>query len=457
MLGLGNLLSKGKVLGFPNKYSFNFDGSNDYLEIADNESFDFGTGDFSVSYWFKVGNIDWNWSIGRQNSSANEDVWRAGINDGGKIIFRDIVGSDDSVGATTISTDTWYHFCATRNSGTLKVYLNGSEDGTVASSGNLDSDKPIKIGSSGHYTSDEWLGLLDEISIFNTALSADDVAKIASKPLNLSKASSYDTDRTSNLKLWLRAGDKVLPEEDTSIARSDYFCDFDGTNDVVELGSDASIDNVFVGGATLTAWINPSSDGENNFGRIFDKSTATSGADGFYFLVTDESSGNCELRFAHGFDSTVGFWDSTATVALNTWNHVAVAYNNSSTSNNPIFYINGVSVTVTEGGTPAGTVADDSSQNLFIGNNTGGDRTFAGGISTASIYNTILDAQTIKQFAKSRFTPMRDNRFSVVDFDGTNDTIEVADNNSLDFTTALTISTWVKKTGTGYGLSLIHI
>jgi len=175
-------LTSGKDgLGFPltnpSSNVVRLNGVNEYVEVNDSSIWDFNINDFSVSYWFKVKNIDWNWAIGRQNSSANEDVWRAGINNSGKIIFRDIAGSDDSVGSTTILVDTWYHFTAVRNNGTLKVYLNESEDGTVASSGNLDSDKPIKIGSSGHYTSDEWDGLLDEVRIYNRALSTTEISK----------------------------------------------------------------------------------------------------------------------------------------------------------------------------------------------------------------------------------------------------------------------------------------
>jgi hypothetical protein len=104
MLGLGNILTKGgAVLGFPNKYSFNFDGSNDYLETADNESFDFGTGDFSISFWFNVNDIDWNWAVSRANSANSADLYRAGTNNSGKIIFRDIAGGTDIVGSTTVS------------------------------------------------------------------------------------------------------------------------------------------------------------------------------------------------------------------------------------------------------------------------------------------------------------------------------------------------------------------
>jgi hypothetical protein len=222
---------------------------------------------------------------------------------------------------------------------------------------------------------------------------------------NLAKGgASLLTYVKDNLKLYL---DFTSNKSDTLKFPCEGSTSFDGTDDYIDCGSDSTLDQVFVGGGTLTAWIKPSSDGENNYGRIFDKSTATSGADGFYFLVTDESSGNCELRFAHGFDSTVGFWDSTATVALNTWNHVAVVYDNSSTSNDPIFYINGVSVTVTEGGTPAGTVANDSSQTLFIGNNTGNARTFDGSIANAGIWSRALSVEEINSVMRKNYSQLK--------------------------------------------------
>ena len=65
MLGLGNLLSKGKVLGFPNKYSFNFDGSNDYLEIADTDGLDVGTNDFTFSAWVYLSDASENYILSK--------------------------------------------------------------------------------------------------------------------------------------------------------------------------------------------------------------------------------------------------------------------------------------------------------------------------------------------------------------------------------------------------------
>ena len=86
-------------------------------------------------------------------------------------------------------------------------------------------------------------------------------------------------------------------------------------------------------------------------------------------------------------------------------------------------YLDGVSQSLTHG-TPTGSADTDASSTLYIGNRDDGARAFDGAISNVSLYQTALDAQTIKQFAKLRFTPMRDNRFSVVDFDRTNDYVD---------------------------------
>ena len=50
MLGLGNILTKGgAILKFPNEYSFNFDGSNDYLSCENTAPLQI-TGDMTVTF-----------------------------------------------------------------------------------------------------------------------------------------------------------------------------------------------------------------------------------------------------------------------------------------------------------------------------------------------------------------------------------------------------------------------
>lgn len=72
-----------------------------------------------------------------------------------------------------------------------------------------------------------------------------------------------------------------------------------------------------------------------------------------------------------GLFSTPGTWRTTNDVVSNltgTWAHIAVTMDASSPLNDPIFYVNGVSVPITEIDTPAGSLVDDSDALLMIGN-----------------------------------------------------------------------------------------
>jgi hypothetical protein len=268
------------------------------------------------------------------------------------------------------------------------------------------------------------------VALWDTALSADDVAKIYKKPVDLSKPSKYATDRTSNLKLWLRAGDKAEPESTTAIARQDFYTDFDG----IVLGG-SSPDGSF----SISAWVFDTHASGSDFSAIY-SANGTS----IWFGVKNNSSGKVRLHIGGNYkyvDTPSGSFSSTS----NEWIHLACTWDGT----NAKIYINGISQTLSVTGTLANPTAN-ANPTIGINDNNLSINQWTGSISNVGIYKTALDAQTISQMAKSRFTPMRDNRFSVVDFDGSNDTIEVADDNSLDFTTALTVSAWVRKTGTGY-------
>lgn len=66
----------------------------------------------------------------------------------------------------------------------------------------------------------------------------------------------------------------------TSLGQVAHSATFDGLNSRINVFSDASVDNIFAGGGTISAWINPVTWGEGGFGRIADKGTTTSGASG---------------------------------------------------------------------------------------------------------------------------------------------------------------------------------
>ncbi|KKM85160.1 hypothetical protein LCGC14_1291820 [marine sediment metagenome] len=163
---------------------------------------------------------------------------------------------------------------------------------------------------------------------------------------------------------------------------------FDGADDFINAGSDASIDSTFDGGGTVAAWINPSSDGEGNIGRIVSKWTSNAG---WLVGVASEAASKVKLELYYFFSGDDGHWRTTNTeIDINTWTHVAFTYNSDAVGNDPVFYVNGSVVSITEVVTPTGTRQSDAAQNLRIGNNSvDTDNTFDGSIDEVMVFNEL--------------------------------------------------------------------
>ncbi|GIW59938.1 MAG: hypothetical protein KatS3mg087_1004 [Patescibacteria group bacterium] len=151
---------------------------------------------------------------------------------------------------------------------------------------------------------------------------------------------------------------------------------------------------------TVTAWINPTTYGENNYGRIVDKGTDPTSSSSWSLFTCNDGGTMCTnaLAFFINFGAGPTGWWSTADNSISTsrWSHVAVTYNRSSPSNDPIIYINGQPSTLTERNTPSGTVSSDAAANLLIGSRNAGERTFNGIIDDVRIYNYILIPDQIR-------------------------------------------------------------
>ena len=171
---------------------------------------------------------------------------------------------------------------------------------------------------------------------------------------------------------------------------------FDGSNDYVDLTSDAELDDVFLGGATVMAWIQPAGWGENGYGRVFDKSSSPSSTgDGWVIRMNKDNGGI--INFGQGFTGGRGWWKiPNGSISLNSWQHIAVAYDASSSANQPVIYLDGSPVPVIEVDSPSGSLRSDASINLRLGNHAGGTaHTFDGNIDDARIYDSMLDPADI--------------------------------------------------------------
>jgi prepilin-type N-terminal cleavage/methylation domain-containing protein len=128
-----------------------FDGNGDYLNIATNSAFDFGTGDFTVEAWVYPLGILGDWFIASAASTGG--LFFGYTNSQGPVgwgIGRANIAWDFLSGALT-TTNTWYHLAVSRSGTNVRFFVDGVQVGatsTNSQSYNI-STGGLNIGSQG--------------------------------------------------------------------------------------------------------------------------------------------------------------------------------------------------------------------------------------------------------------------------------------------------------------------
>ena len=121
--------------------SMYFDGTGDYLAVANNPLFAFGTGDFTVEFWFypSVINLTNNPIVDTRTTSGSSSGLLIRVGDGGvsnPTYMYAVVGST-SIFQTGLSAGQWHHIAVTRAGTSCKVWINGLGGTAGTSSANL--------------------------------------------------------------------------------------------------------------------------------------------------------------------------------------------------------------------------------------------------------------------------------------------------------------------------------
>jgi hypothetical protein len=158
-----------------------FSSGIDYLEGEDVSTFDFGTGDFSVSLWFKT---TFSGAGARLISTRavcfNDEFWEVNVG-AGKFIpcIDDSSGNIACVaGVATVNDNEWHHGVFTRSGLNLVSYIDGAQDDIATASTLIDltNNAPLRIGDS--VCNNDYVGYIDEVRIYNRALSASESKRL---------------------------------------------------------------------------------------------------------------------------------------------------------------------------------------------------------------------------------------------------------------------------------------
>jgi Concanavalin A-like lectin/glucanases superfamily len=351
--------TQGSFSPYGNLWSHYFDGNSDYLSVASNSAFWFGSGDFTVEVYVyptrasgKTSLITGIWS----DTDPSAQSWLLSLNSSGQFSF--IIDPADTILFTSdsvVPNNKWTHLAITRSGNTWRMFIDGVIAKTATNTTTLANGSGF-LGIGGHSS------MFDATTTFNGYMSSLRIVKgtalytsnftPSTTPLTAVSGTSLLTcqsnrfkDNSSNNFTITRNGDvsvqRFSPFNPTSpystsvIGGSGYF---DGVGDYLTVPSSSSL-ALGSGAYTVEGFVYLASYTAGGSSTIF--SVAATGGSGFYV----NSAGNPLVDiWGTGILAT-----STGVVPLNQWVHVAFVRTSTAT-NGLTFYINGVS---------AGTATDN--------------------------------------------------------------------------------------------------
>jgi len=144
--------------------SMYFDGTGDYLLVPYNKRQDITQGDFTIEGWFYRGATGVEHNIINNRFTTGGCLWR--INSGNTVSFT-LLGQSTITSTGTISANTWTHIAVTRSGANVRIFINGTIDGSSSTYANgTASTTVLRIGSDENLTN-VFNGYMDDLRITN--------------------------------------------------------------------------------------------------------------------------------------------------------------------------------------------------------------------------------------------------------------------------------------------------
>lgn len=350
-----------------------FDGTGDYLSIADNTAWDVGSGNFTLECWFyplasgQTISLAGNWS---STTQANRSYLLYVYTDD----LAYFIGEDGSTqpfasSASTVRKNAWNHIAAVRNGTTLTVYLNGIAGTGVALNPFTfqNSNLAFTIGSSsegqanaanGYITDTRYIKGTAQYTANFTPPTAPLTAVTNTQLLcNYINAGIIDNAMMNDLET---VGNAQISTSVSKFGGSSMY--FDGTGDYLVVGNMSTNPNLALGSGdfTIEYWYYPL---DTNIHATLNNLNNSAGNGSLWILMNGTFGGGSKVQF--GYDIGAGPANAlfgTGTFTTNAWYHVAIARSGS----NLRCFINGTQEGSTSTALGSGSIVSYN-RNLVIG------------------------------------------------------------------------------------------
>ena len=180
-----NGLLQGGAAYWPNgkvAQAFNLDGSTGYVQGPNIPLWNLGTDDFTIDLWVDFNQVTLNYPfVAHDEGGGSLNKWIFWYTPTTGLTFHinsPALGSGVNVVTYpwTPSAGTWYHLAVTRSGNTYALYINGVQESISTDSNTIPAaNAPLTIGRAEAFY---FNGLLDEVEIFNRALSTTEIQAI---------------------------------------------------------------------------------------------------------------------------------------------------------------------------------------------------------------------------------------------------------------------------------------
>jgi hypothetical protein len=464
-----------------------FDGSGDYLDSAPGA---IGTGDFTLECWVYFNSLASDQGILDTRGNSNTSGFALLGRSTGQISMADgtsLIGT-----AASASANTWIHVAASRASGVISFYVNGTRSGsTVANTTNFSNNR-LRIGAIGS-AGENLAGYVSNARLLTSAIYSGTTITVPTTPLTAITNTSLLTCQSNRFRDASTNNFAITVNGNTSVQAFSPFAPtaaysaatvggsgyFDGSGDYLTVPDDTALE-MGSSNFTMECWFYPLSLPADALIADFGSQGAQGSLIPFYCsssnLVYYISSGGGAWNIA----SAVSFG---GTLRVGQWHHFALVRN----GNTYTPYFNGVAGTTTTNS----SAINNSAVNKYIGASTPGTAAVNGYISNfrvvkgtavytgnftppttplTAITNTSLllnftNGGIIDNTAKNVLETVGNAQISTsvkkygtgsLAFDGTGDNLLIPDTVNLDFGTGdLTIEFWLYRNNTTDDMAVI--
>lgn len=254
--------------------AMSFDGSDDYVALPNEDSFDFVDTDFTVETWVKIDSFTAQWQA---VIAKGDDSWRISRRNNYDTLYFALSkasgGSTAVNGVTSVDDGEWHHVAAVADvsNGMLYLYLDGELEGSTAFTDSLNSsDYEVQIGANAQRSGRNFNGDMDEVRIWNVARSQAEIQAYMNRTLEGDESglmAYYNFDEvTGSTQATLTDifdnndgtlnGDPTWVDSDAPLSKivaPGNAMSFDGVDDYVEMSGYTGITGT--NARTMEAWI----------------------------------------------------------------------------------------------------------------------------------------------------------------------------------------------------------